>query len=414
MRPRSPAVLITLLIVVAFAASASAGPTAVQSNETSPRTEAETDPGVVTAPGTTNYLVPSSLQQERYARADVDVAGASAATGSQFRIRLFNRSVFARFQAAPNTSAKTRVLENATDAIENMSRILREQQAEAVGAYSSGEISADVFFRRIAVIDTRADRLESVVESIPTRANRNPNYTLPTKLRIRLQGLQIEPRIVQGQVKSAMAESVTGGGPERFYIGTATRRYVFARTVNGRYHREAFVASAYSSGSNDGSGANEDVIPTERMRQLYPWVFENRISLQGRGFGLRRIYQFTFEHTHGRLISYFDGRNNRTFREFQDKRLSQLPISDTAVRETENLTIQTNVTHTTGPMEVTVKDTVSESAIDARVSINGMSVGRTGDDGLLWVTRPMGEVTITATRGNASVTLGLMADGRSE
>jgi len=405
MRHRLPAVLATLVVVATLSAGVSAGPAATGSPGSVAPAESGASLPVVSVNNTTGYLAlpngAAAEQRERFGTADVDVAGAAAMESSRFRIRLFRRSTVEAFQSAPNASARTGVLVDAASDLENRSQALREQQSAALRAYNDGQISTETTLRRLAIIDTRADRLDAAVTGLLDTVRTEPGYTLPTNLRVRIQNTRAEPVVVQGLVKSTIGNSVGGSGPQQVYVGNTDESLVLARISGGRYVREAYVANAQGGPGPDrfrGTQRYPVSAALDRARVLYPWAFENRISTRrARGIGLTPIYRFTIDHSHGQLDVYLDGRTNQTFREIQDERISRLPIRETVTHETENLTVRANTTHPTGPMEVTVRDPALNTTVDARISIDGTPVGRTGSDGSLWTIRPNGLTVVNAT-----------------
>ena len=413
MRHRLPAVLATLVVLATLSTGVSAGPAATGSPGAVAPTESGASLPVVSVSNTTGYLAlpngETDEQRDRFGTANVDVAGAAAMESSRFRIRLFRRSTIEAFRSAPNTSARTRVLRDAASDLENRSQALREQQSVALRAYNDGEISTETMLRRLAIVDARADRLDAAVTQLLQTVGTEPGYTLPTDLRIRIQNSRAEPVVMQGLVKSTIGNSVSGSGPQQVYVGNTDESLVLARIGGGRYVREAYVASAQGGPGPDRFRASEQYpvsAALERAQVLYPWAFDNRISTRrARGIGLTPIYRFTIDHSHGQLDIYLDGRTNQTFREIQDERISRLPVGETVTRETENLTIRANTTHPTGPMEVTVRDPELNATVDARISIDGTPVGRTGSDGSLWTIRPNGLPVINASTADHSAEL---------
>lgn len=398
MRHRLPAVLAALVVLATLTTGVSAGPVSAGSDTAGSGSLAARP--VVSVPNTTGYLALPSDQQEQFGTADIDVAGAAAMDSSEFRVRLFRRSTLAAFRAAPNATARTRLLQQAASDLENRSVALRQQQSAALRAYNRGQISSETLLRRLAVVDARANRLDEAITRLLEDVGTEPDYTLPTDLRIRFQNAIAEPITIQGPVKTAIGDSLAGGGPRQVYIGSTDESIVLARIAGGRYVREAYLASAYDGDRPDQfKNARQDPISAayERARTLYPWAFDNRISsVSARGIGLTAVYRFNIDHSHGRLVTYIDGRTNQTFREIQNERLSRLPVSETVVRETGNLTVRANLTHATGPMEVTVRDPELNSTVDAEIRIDDTLVGSTGEDGKLWAIRPAGIAVINA------------------
>jgi hypothetical protein len=408
MRHRLPAVLATLVVLATLSTGVSAGPVAADRNATGSQPLASSGP-VVSVTNTTGYLALPSDQRERFGTADIDVAGAAAMDSSGFEIRMFTRSTVVAFRAAPNATARTRLLRDAVGDLENRSEELRERQSAALRAYDRGQISTDTLLRRFAVADARANRLDAAITGLLEDVGTEPDYTLPTDLRIRFQNALAGPTTTRGPVKAAIGDSIGGDGPRQLYIGTEGESVVLARIAGGRYVRESFLADATGSTQADQfKSARQDPISAayERARVLYPWAFDNRISsVSARGIGLTAVYQFNIDHSHGQLITYIDGRTNQSFREIQNVRLSRLPVGETAVRETENLTVRANLTHATGPMEVTVRDPQLNSTVDAEIRVGGTLVGSTGDDGSLWTVRPAGISVINASTAEHSTEL---------
>lgn len=408
MRHRLPAVLAALVVLTTLTTGVSAGPISAESNATGSAPLASSRP-VVSVANTTGYLALPSDQRERFGTADVDVAGAAAMDSSRFRIRLFTRSTVAAFRSAPNATARTRLLRGAASDLENRSVDLRQRQSAALRAYNRGQISTETLLRRLAIVDARANRLDASITELVEEVGTEPDYTLPTSLRIQFQNAMAGPITIQGPIKTTIGDSVVGAGPRQIYIGTTDESIVLARIAGGRYVREAYLASATDGDQPDQfKDARQDPISAayERARVLYPWAFDNRISgVSARGIGLTPIYRFSVDHSHGQLLTYVDGRTNQSFREVQNVRLSRLPVSETAVSPTGNLTIQANLTHATGPMEVTVRDPELNSTVDAEVRVGDTLVGSTGDDGSLWAIQPTGIAVINASTADHSTEL---------
>jgi len=413
MRHRLSVVLATLVVVATLSAGVSAGPTADRPTGAVAPAETGASAPVVSLSNTSGYLAlpdeQQNDQQEQFGTANVDVAGAAGMASSRFRIRLFRRTTVEAFQSAPNETARTRVLRDAAAELENRSQALREQQSDALQAYNAEQISTETLLRRLAIVDARADRFDAAVTQLLATVGREPGYTLPTDLRVRIQNTRAEPVVLRGQIKSTVGAAISGGTPRQLYVGNTGESLVLARVGGGRYVREAYVAPAQgSTGPDQFRDSRQYPVSAalERAQVLYPWAFDNRISTRrARGIGLTPIYRFTIDHSHGQLDIYLDGRTNETFREIQDERISRLPVGETVTRRTENLTLRANTTHSTGPMELTVRDPEQNATVDARIRIDGTPVGRTGSDGSLWTVQPNGLTVINASTADHSAEL---------
>ncbi|MDS0476654.1 hypothetical protein [Natrinema sp. 1APR25-10V2] len=63
-----------------------------------------------------------------------------------------------------------------------------------------------------------------------------------------------------------------------------------------------------------------------------------------------------------------------------------------------------NRTPKTGPVEITVTDQETNKPVDATVTFDGVEVGRTGDDGTLWVIPLLGSHELEAKTESGTVT----------
>lgn len=411
MRPRLPAV-VAVVLVVATVATGTPVPSVSDSGATA-QTTTDGQVNLTTVANTTNYLGLPGRERttSRFGNATLDVTAATAMETEQLQTR-FNTTVALRaFASAPNRTRRTAIIERAATRVQNRTQHLENRQARAIRQYNQGSISTDVFLQRLAVIHAESRYL---TDSIDTLLQRASGYSVPNSLRTRLEGLKAKPATLRGTIHSRVAGSLSGEDAEfTVYVETTTGGYVLARIADGRYVREASLAANYREDGID-QFTQEIKIPTSAASdyagQLYPWGISHLISrVNPGGYGDTSIYRITIGHTQGRLESYISGVTKRVFRETQNKRLSRIPINGTATNTTTALNITANLTHKTGPMQLTVSR--DEIPVDARITINGQFVGRTGIDGQRWTIRPHGPVTVTATSANESVRLQL--PGRS-
>ncbi|MFD1586297.1 hypothetical protein ACFR9U_04845 [Halorientalis brevis] len=364
---------------------------------------------------TTDYLaLPGQTRANaQFGNGTLDVTGTVAAERSRLQTELNESATLKAFQAADSTTARTAIVERAVNRIENRTETLRTRQQRAITAYNRGDLSTDAFLQRLAVVDTEASQLRQYIDGVLRRTGRTPGYSLPNDLKTRLESVKVEPTVLQGPIRTSVTQTMAGESDELdVYVETTSDGVVLARLSGGRYVREAFLASEYQQPGPDQfaqSDLPQITAAYERALKLYPWAFNNSItSTSVTGYGSTSAYQINVDHSQGVLTSYLDGTTTNVFREVQEKRLSRLAIARNATNRTSDLTITAGLTHESGPMNVTVADTVTGDPVDARITVDGQFVGETGLDGSRWTIRPHGPVTVNATTSTGEhVTLDL-------
>ncbi len=420
MRPTLPA-LVALLVATATVAAgapvplpadADAGPatgtdTAGQQPSTAP---------IDTVQNSSDYLSLSGQTRSsaEFGNATLDVAGTVAMDNGRLRTSFNETATLQAFRSADNSTARTAIVERTANRIDNRTAALQDRQQRAVSAYNRGELSAEAFLQRLAVIDAEAQRFDTYIGTVLRTTSRTPGYSLPNSLRTRLESLRVEPIILQGPVRTNVRRSVSGEDDAfGVYIETTNDGIILARLAGNRYVREALLADEYQQPGPDQFKQGEQApISTayERAQTLYPWTFENAITTpSATGYGSTPIYQISVDHTQGQLVSYIDGTTTNVFRETQEKRLSRLPLTGNATNSTDALGVRARLSHESGPMNVSVVDETGEP-VDARVTLNGQFVGQTGSDGALWAIQPHGPVTLNATT-SAGERVTLQLDG---
>lgn len=399
MRQLVPAVAV-LLVLAGLAAGVPAG------SATAPdAAAAQAATPVVTPQNTTEYLAFEDGQAEttRYGNVTLDVASAAAMDAERTEAELVEGAAVVAFEDADNETERTRALEAGVTDLENRTAALQRRQQRTVQRYNDGQLSAERFLREIAVIHVRATALGTAADDLSERTVEQSTYTPPTSLRTRLGptgrpgNVQAIPAITSGPVRESAAESIAGETTgTAVYVETTSDGVALARVAGGQYVREVFVGGEY-----DPAGPSQFDIDGayDRARTLYAWADENRITTPSAdGYGDTGVYRITIDHSHGRLVTFLDSATTNSFREVQEKRLSSLP-TDTRSRVTsdDGLGVRVNVTHDTGPMEITTIDTDTNETVDARVTVDGQYVGRTGPTGALTVIKPSGPAVVNAT-----------------
>jgi hypothetical protein len=89
-----------------------------------------------------------------------------------------------------------------------------------------------------------------------------------------------------------------------------------------------------------------------------------------------------------------------------------VPTAPAVAASEAGLRVAVNRTYATGPLNVSVTAAGSGEPIDATVSIEDRTVGRTGSKGYLWAISLRGTINVTVADGNRTATVRLAADPR--
>ncbi|SDE90106.1 hypothetical protein SAMN05216218_102133 [Halorientalis regularis] len=365
---------------------------------------------VTTARNTTNYLeLPTEDTRSRIGNASLDLGAAVATDSAQLQETFTSETDVEQFRMAPNSSAKTAVLrETATD-LRDRTSALRQFQRRTIQQFDDGQISARVVFRRFAVIDSRARAIEESAVRIQGLAQFTPQYTVPFEIENRFSNARQRAGLFYTDPRQNIRSSLVGTrNTKQFLVQTGSSGIVLSSADSRRqaYLRESFIDNRFQEGGNDRF--NGDITAAiDFVYDLYPWAARDSNQRNDDiDSMLNGVYQASFDHKHGELLTYLDGSNGEIFFETQEKRLSTLPVGETvtARNATADLTAQVNLSHPTGPIELTVRDTASGDAVDARILIDGQFVGTTGADGRLWTVQPRTSTRIKVIAGDDHLT----------
>jgi hypothetical protein len=374
------------------------------------------DVAPIASPGnTSNYLaLPDGADtRNRFGNATLDFGATVAADSARLQESLDSQIAIEAFRAAPNSSAKTESLRRAANDLENRTAALDRHQKRTIEQFAADRISTEMLFRRIAEIDSRARAIYSSTQRIERIAENTEGYVVPFDLSARFNNIEQRAGLLYTGWRSNVRESLAGTQGSRQYLLSGTNdALVAAGAVNGQYVREAYIDSQYQRGGNDRfDGSLSDAL--DYVYELYPWAEANqRPPYSDIDTLVGSVYQVEINHQQGRLLTYLDGSTGNVFLEIQQTRLSTLPVAETVTEtnESADLSLRTNLTYPTGPMELTVRNTATGTPADARITVDGQFVGETGTDGSLWTVQPDETARIVATDGDDRVVLDVIHD----
>lgn len=350
------------------------------------------DPHVECVPNSSNFLALNGSDVVAASKngSSLDVSSAVATDVSSLTTRLSTKAMVATYRNTP-PKGRPALLERYNAALANRTDELRARERRALRDYNDGDVSGREYLRTLAEIDAAADRLWELTDFIKARwssatgqYSRDPSAAT----RAELSGLRSPIRDQLQSVYAGDRDSL------QVYISTTDSGVALSgfTTVNGQ---RAFVGDTYlgsvrrQSSGEDRYGGNPSRA-FDRMTDLYPWLFSDDTRDIG---GASGAYWATGIHrSYGSTQVFLDGQSGRMFAEHRQAYLDRLSFRST--NETNaSLTITLGQTHRGGPLNVTVTDD-SGARVPASITVNGRSVGETGDDGTLWTVTPYSSRTV--------------------
>jgi hypothetical protein len=368
-------------------------------------------PGVAADPGE-NESVPGDLRtlgldEDRINRSELATVGpALGATLARDADRLKSRhrseTVATREAAVADDSARFDILDAELTRIEEQIEEQAAAERRIIREFDRGERSTTAVALRLA-------RVRSTALGIRDRLSR-----------IRTSGRQIDSRAIVARSDALSARASRGMGPVRAEVARTTRGEqgatelviesagsgsVIALTGASDYKREVSVP-----GRTGGPGTVIQLPQAiEIVRGSYPEAWDNRRRIEDTVGGRRAgLYRITVVGS-GRLEAFVGLRSRQVFTERRTYPLALLGnrLPDGAHRTDGDgeLRLSTKRTYHGGPLPVSTTDPESGDAIDARITVDGTAVGRTGADGILWTVAPRGVSSVTASSSGHTVSL---------
>lgn len=407
-----PATVATLVLLLVTSVTIPVGSTALSPAGVESTLEQFDEPSPVISPvdNFANYAsIPAgNVTTSAYGSATVDVgttiASDTASLHGDYRSTEFEN----RFYNTQRSAERDEIIAENVRQAEERTQELRDRRADTITAYSSNAIPSDAFVRKMALIDSEARQVSVTLDRIK-EVTRDSGYSLPRSLDTKIENLRGELEVLRGPVAQHANRAVAGGDTiEAIYVESSESGYTLAMIDGDSYYRETYLAGERQPDATDQFRESDLYLVNAANRrgiELYPWV-TNDTSPSGQALGETGIYRFRAEYTRGDLTAYLDGGTTNVFREFQRQAVTAVPVSDVATARSDSLRVQVNLTYETGPMDVTVIDNETGESVDGTVTVTDTRVGRTGDDGRIWLVEPRPGVPLTIqTDGGDTVTV---------
>jgi hypothetical protein len=333
-----------------------------------------------------------------YTSVSLDFAGSMAFSAERVASEYRTTLVTVQLEQVQSTEARTAIVDAYLDGVVAEIDEIEAEQTAAIRAYHAGEIDAQTLLVRLAVVDMRARALEESMRRVQTASS---PIGIPTDNR--LQAITVELDSYESRIRSHVATAVTGElktGVNEIHVTTSTDGLVVEMLTDRRYYRNAYRADNREPDAVDQFDRNIRVF-RDRVRELYPWSTQGSIQRNSQvdTFVARNVYRTTYSHPQGSMAIYVDGGTRDVFREEQSLVLDRLPRAPSVGSQTANLSVSVTPTTAGSPVLVNVTRPASGNAsatpLDAVVRVNGQTMGRTGDDGELWLIAPAGDYRVS-------------------
>lgn len=360
-------------------------------------------PVIVTVEDSSNYL---AVPDDDVRRADATTAGldvGGAVAGDVFALSsAFARDQFAaEYREAETDAERSALVTRYADTLRRRLVALQDRDRAITRAYANGSMPAGTFLRERGQIYAEARYLQATTRSIQRTANQDIGYSLPTRLKYRLENVKYEFEVLRGPVTTSANRAANGTASSReVYVEASDDGYTMATINDGEYVRETYLGTQRQPNGTD-QFAESDVLRTtaavNRVTELYPWVSEVTLSPSDQTLGSTGIYRHVSPFPGGELKVYLDGGTTNAFRESLHQSVSSMPIRETDVATNGSLQVTLNRTYETGPMQVSLARNGTGVATAGQIEIGNETVARTGSDGSVWIVEPRRPYTANVT-----------------
>ncbi len=291
------------------------------------------------------------------------------------------------------------MIREAREYVQNRTNELEDRSHTAATAHADGEISSEQFIQTLVRNHNEANSLADTIDEIDDKEGQILGYSIDlTEDEHRLD-------MQQGSVR-ALADATDQDNTEQtIEIETSENGYQLETIVDDTY-----VVETTRSDNRDRDGwdeFDETIDAFHHTEDLYPWAAEDgETSFRDRNEDPANFYHAEISHSQGVLSSFLGSNSGEIYHEVQELSLDSLPVSETTTETDDGLVLTHNETPSNGPIEIIVNDSESDDPVEsATVSIDGIEVGETDDEGTIWLLPPDEEYTVQAETTDGEVEL---------
>jgi hypothetical protein len=352
---------------------------------------------------TTRVLIlpPAEIQRNGTADAVSDASTALRFRDQRLDARLETITLNRSIETAESQLDREEIIRTELSRAETRTSALRQQERTLFRSHNNGSITSRELLVGLARIDARAEQLVARIDALEVAADDIDQFSIGSDASAAIEDL----RAIQGPIRDRVGQTLRAGADATtVYVETTDAGVAMSMLDGGRYYRTAYLPGVRNPDAQDGGLVVDDIRP--RMQELYPREADlGRIEATHPGTGdtLRgtvvRLNQSeeSNDEVVFRVTAYFDRGSKQMYKEEVVRTLRTVRSPQQVTSTREGLQLQVNRTYPGGPMLVSLRDTQTDEVVDGDVTINGFNVGRTGDDGRLWVLSRRGTFTVTAT-----------------
>lgn len=342
---------------------------------------------------------PAAANRSGFAAAYVDLGPALDSESIATSNRLETIHAVERVESAESDAERTARLRAEIRTIEERIDALDRTQRRVLAEYVEERRTARGLLVALAELDREARALDERRRRLWAVANRT-GAAVPDE---RFAALGPELDAYHGPVRERAADAITGEGASgRFYVAATPGSVVLATLTGDAYLRETYRGDLrrIDDGRVEGSAA------ADAVAGAYPEVWEAR---EGTATEEGRVARVRVDYPGGRLEALVGSGNGRVFADEHRRSLDAVGTAATAVNTRDGLRMTANRSYAGGAMQLELRDT-DGNRVNASVTIGpaggqSVTVGRTGEDGELWVLTPGERFTVVAIRDQSVVFL---------
>lgn len=368
------------------------------SSETDERSAASLQPQPrVTAPAefedTTNRLMLPDDAESDHVTYKPDLATTLASVDDELRIDHDQYTIVERRFESATREERAAMVRTAYEQLRNRSAMLEQREQNAVQAHAAGDLSTAELLQTLVRNHNEAAELSESLRELEQRATDVPGARADyktfdyhrTPLRENLDQLATDPT----------------EGHHDIVVTTSENGYSLSMMDGDRYIVETTRFDTHPAHRDETtSDTFDDDEAYDHAKELYPWA-SDRPYFQDNS---PDHYWAEMDHDQGQLEFYFNSETGDVYREVQVLSVPSLPSAGSVSTIDNGLVMTINTTPANGPSEVTVLDEETGEPVAATITVDGVEVGTTDDDGSLWVIPPVGSHELTAETDQGNVT----------
>ncbi|WP_254521378.1 DUF7096 domain-containing protein [Natrinema caseinilyticum] len=295
------------------------------------------------------------------------------------------------------------MIQRAYERLKERADELEQREREAVRAHAAGDHSTAQLLQTLIRNHNEAEILSERLDELDAYADRVPDYSLSSRqTRVDKNVFEFHRTSLRASL-DRLSEIPTGRSHQNVVVSTSETGYSLSMMESSNYIVET---TRFDNRDESAPDQFEDLEAFERTMELYPWADEHGSPhFQDNS---PDHYWTEIGHSQGRLEIYLDAGTGDVHREVQELIAPSLPPESLGPWRGDGLNMTMNRTPTSGPIKVMITDQRTGEPVNAAITFDGTEIGRTGDDGSLWVTPLLGTHQLEAKTSdgvvNATVT----------